>query len=420
MIRISGADLVLPDRVLAGATLLVTGDRISDIATGEQGDSNRVDLPPERGSYLQVDFSFRDHYIVPGFIDVHVHGVEGTDTLDGGAAIATIAERLPKYGVTAFCPTSIACEPAALRRMLAGVRLARTTRPPGGARVLPAHLESNFINPEYKGAQPAACLRLPPKSRRTGVTAEADKPGASQWTGDEILAEIAAGRPDVGIVTVAPELDGALELIADLVAHGHHVSLGHSGATYEEAMAAVRAGARQATHLFNRMPPLAHRVPALTGAVLESDEVIAELICDGVHVHPAMIRVAIAAKRPDRIMAITDGTAGSGLPRGSAATLGGYPISIRDAAYLDDGTIAGSTLTMDRAFARLVSEIGLSLSEAATVCSTTPARALGLQGFGVIAAGAVADFVVLNRDLQVVQTWIAGTLAWEGPSKTTV
>jgi N-acetylglucosamine-6-phosphate deacetylase len=224
----------------------------------------------------------------------------------------------------------------------------------------------------------------------------------------------------VGIVTAAPELEGAVDLIHDLVSHGHHVSLGHSGATHEQAMAGIRAGARQATHLFNRMTPLTHRAPGLAGALLESDEITAELICDGVHVHPAMMRVALAAKRPERIMAITDGTAGSGLPRGSHATLGGRRITVRDAAYLDDGTIAGSVLTMDRAFAKLTSEIGLSLVDAATVCSTTPARALALQGFGVLAAGAIADLVVLDRDLRVVQTWIAGTLAWGRSSKDAV
>jgi N-acetylglucosamine-6-phosphate deacetylase len=147
--------------------------------------------------------------------------------------------------------------------------------------------------------------------------------------------------------------------------------------------------------------------------VLESDDVIVELICDGVHVHPAMMRTALAAKRPERVMAITDGTAGSGLPPGSTATIGGYPIAIRDAAYLPDGTIAGSLLTMDRAFAKLTSEIGLSFPDAATVCATTPARALGLQGFGVISPGAMADLVVLDRDLNVVQTWIGGVLAWQ-------
>ena len=418
MIVLSGADLVLPDRVLGGGTLVLDGDRIVDVRPGADAAGD--------ASSPHLHFPFAEHYIVPGFIDVHVHGVEGLDTLDlppdGGShdgavsSIAGMAERLPRYGVTAFCPTTIACDPVALRRMLSNVRAARTQRPPAGARVLPAHLESNFINPDYKGAQPLDCLR--------GVRPGSDPcltpatPGA--WTGAEILAEIAAARPDVGIITIAPELDGAIDLIRELVAHEHHVSLGHSGATYEQAMEGVRAGARQATHLFNRMTPIGHRAPGLAGAVLESGDVIAELICDGVHVHPGMMRVALAAKRAEGIMAITDATAGAGLPRGSRSTIGGRPITVRDGAYLDDGTLAGSVLTMDRAFARLTSEVGISLSEAATVCATTPARALGLQGFGVIAPGAIADLVVLDRDLRVIQTWVAGTLAYEAPSKTTV
>src|SRR4029079_8574268 len=373
-----------------------------------------------------LHFPFAEHYIVPGFIDVHVHGVEGLDTLDlppdGGShdgavsSIAGMAERLPRYGVTAFCPTTIACDPVALRRMLSNVRAARTQRPPAGARVLPAHLESNSITPDYKRAQPLDCLRGVRPGSDPCLTPVA--PGA--WTGTEILAEIAAARPDVGIITIAPELDGAIDLIRELVAHEHHVSLGHSGATYEQAMEGVRAGARQATHLFNRMTPIGHRAPGLAGAMLESSDVIAELICDGVHVHAGMMRVALAAKGAEGIMAITDATAGAGLPRGSTPAIGGRPITVRDGAYLDDGTLAGSVLTMDRAFARLTSEVGISLSEAATVCATTPARALGLQGFGVIAPGAIADLVVLDRDLRVIQTWVAGTLAYEAPSKTTV
>ena len=407
MIRLVGADLVLPDRVVGGGTLVLDGERILSIDPGFSRDA----IPADAGRHADLELDLRDRYVVPGFIDVHVHGVEGSDTLDGGSAIADIAGKLARYGVTAFCPTSIACDPAALRQMLAGVRAARTTRPPGGARVLSAHLESNFINPDYKGAQPASCLRL-----LRGTDGARHGAGGAAWTGEDILDEIAAARPDVGIVTVAPEIDGAIDLIGDLVAHGHHVSLGHSGATYAQAMAGVRAGARQATHLFNRMTPVTHRAPGLAGAVLECDEVIAELVCDGVHVHPAMMRVAVAAKRPERIMAITDGTAGSGLPRGAHAMLGGRRIAVGDAAYLDDGTIAGSTLTMDRAFAKLTSEVGLSLPDAAIVCSTTPARALGLQGLGVLAQGAIADFTVLDRDLRVVQTWIAGTLAFERTS----
>ena len=365
MILLSGADLVLPDRVVDGSTLVLDGDRIVEIVAGDRAQDPQA-----------VHFSFPGHYVVPGFIDVHVHGVEGSDMLDGGTAIATVAEQMPRFGVTAFCPTSIACNPSSLRRMLSGVRSARTTRPPGGARVLPAHLESNFINPDYKGAQPLDCLRTarPGSDRGQTEVRQGSEPGLSPWTGADILREIEAARPDVGIVTVAPEVDGVIDLIRDLVSHGHHVSLGHSGATYEQAMEGVRAGARQATHLFNRMTPVSHHAPGLAAAMLASDEVIAELICDGVHVHPAMMRVALAAKRPDGIMAITDGTAGSGLPRGSRATIGGRPISIRDAAYLDDGTLAGSTLTMDRAFAKLITEVGLSLSDAATACATRSGR----------------------------------------------
>jgi N-acetylglucosamine-6-phosphate deacetylase len=420
MILLTGADLVLPDRVVTSGTLVLDGDRIVDVVHGPRGGGDR-----------DLHFDFPQHYIVPGFIDVHVHGVEGRDTLEGGDAIAEIAGRMPKFGVTAFCPTSLACPPQTLREMLAAVRRSRTTRPPGGARVLPAHLESNFISPEFKGAQPLECLRLPPSARRSPASglrpptsnlrpptsdlqppASGLQPPPSDWDGTDILREIDAARPDVGIVTIAPELDGAIELIRDLAGAGHHVSLGHSGATYEQGVEGIRAGARQATHLFNRMMPASHRAPGLTGAVLESDDVVAELVCDGVHVHGAMVHVALAAKRPERIMAITDGTAGSGLPPGTRSSIGGRPITIRDAAYLDDGTLAGSAITLDRAFALLVSGMGLSLTDAATVCSTTPARALNLQGFGVIAPGATADVVVLDRDLRVVQTWVAGTLAW--------
>jgi N-acetylglucosamine-6-phosphate deacetylase len=147
--------------------------------------------------------------------------------------------------------------------------------------------------------------------------------------------------------------------------------------------------------------------------VLDRDEVAAELICDGYHVHAAMCRVAVAAKGIHRVMAITDGTAASGLPAGSFARLGGQRIQARDdAAFLDDGTLAGSTLTMERAFRTIVTRFGGSVVDAATMCSTTPARELGLTGFGVIAPGAVADLVVLDRGFRVVRTFIGGELAW--------
>ena len=394
MIVLSGAALVLPDRILSPGTLVIENGRIAEI---------RPDAP-SAGSHSH--FAFHDHYIVPGFIDVHVHGTQGIDALDdrpAGDAVTAIAAQLPRYGVTAFCPTTVACDPAALRRVLDQVRRARASPSAGAARVLPAHLESNFINPEYCGAQPPQCLRAPTEDSR----------GDGEFTAVDILREIERAAPDVGIVTVAPELDGGLELIRWLAARVPRVSLGHSAATYDQALEAIGAGARHATHLFNRMPPLGHRTPGLAGAVLQTDEVAAEIICDGVHVHPAMVRTAIAAKRPARMFAITDGTSVSGLPVGSRARLGSHTIMAgSSAAVLDDGTLAGSTLTMEGAFQMLIGPIGLSLVDAVTLCATTPARELGLVGHGVLAPEAVADLVILDAMFSVVQTYVGGQLVY--------
>ena len=389
MIVLSGGDLVLPDRIVAGGSLILEGSRIAAVEADERG--------PSGGTRVDV----RGCYVVPGFIDVHVHGIGGHDTLDEGDALARIAAALPRFGVTAFCPTTVACAPDALGRVLSQVRTARAGHAKGSARVLPAHLESNFINPEFCGAQPVSCLRVP--------SGRDDRRAGGAFSGSDILDTIAASRPEVGIVTLAPEMDGCIDLVRSLVNDGHRVSLGHSGADFDTAIAAIDAGARHATHLFNRMSPLSHRAPGLVGAALLRHEVAAELICDGVHVHDAVCRLAIAAKGVDRMIAITDGTAGSGLSSGATARLGGRTIHVRDrAAYLDDGTLAGSTLTMDGALRRLVSQVGCSLREAVMMCSTTPARELKLSGFGTLSEGAFADVVVFSRELQVQRTFIDG------------
>ena len=391
---LAGADVVLADLVAGGLTVVIEGDRIADLVTG----------PREIGEREQrVDLT--GAIVVPGFVDVHVHGVLGVDTLDGPGSIDAIARQLPRFGVTAFCPTTVACAPEALDAVLRDVADARTRADRGpAARVLPAHLESNFLNPEYAGAQPVDCLRT-------------FRPGAPARAGDafgarDILDVIDRRRADVGIVTLAPEIDGGLELVRTLAALGVRVSIGHSGATYDEARAAIGAGVRHATHLFNRMRPMTHRDPGVAGAVLGSEEVAAELICDGRHVHPAMMRVAIAAKSAARVMAITDATAGAGLPAGARARLGGREILVADVATLADGTLAGSVLTMDRAFACLVGPCGVDLADAARLCSTTPARELGLVGLGVIAPGAFADLTVLDGQFRPIATWVGGRQVW--------
>ena len=403
MIVLAKGDVVLPDRVLSEGTIIIDAGRIAAIEPGAV----------DPGQATTIDAS--DCYIVPGFIDVHVHGVEGYDTLDGGESVAEIAARLPRYGVTAFCPTTVACPPKELRGFLNQVRDSRVAAVSGRARVLPAHLESNFISPEYKGAQPLACLRNPRRALAEWAAkpGQAEGAGPGRFAGAEVLSEIERGAPDIGIITVAPEIDGGIDLIDWLTTRGLRVSLGHSGASYDEAQAAIAAGARHATHLFNRMPPLDHRKPGLVGAILQAEEVAAELICDGVHVHPALIRTAVSAKRPTRIMAITDATAGAGLPVGTHTMLGDQAITVNEsAAFLADGTLAGSVLTMDRAFEMLVTRVGFSPVEAAMMCATTPARELGLVGHGAIVAGAVADLVVLDPQFVVVQTYVAGRLIY--------
>jgi N-acetylglucosamine-6-phosphate deacetylase len=398
MILLAGADLVLPDRLLRASSVLIDGERIVAIeprAIDAPAGARRLDLPGRT--------------IVPGFVDVHVHGIEGHDVLDGPGAIAAVAARLPRYGVTSFCPTSIACDPASLRSMLAEASALIDSLPRDAARVLPAHLESNFINPAYSGAQPLDCLRSPSVATRD-ATADSREP----FTGRDILDVIEAERRAVGIVTIAPELEGGLDLVARLEAAGPVVSIGHSGATYEQSLAAIDAGVSHATHLFNRMSPMTHRAPGIPGAVLQSERVRVELVCDGFHVHPAMMTMVLRSKGAAGVMAITDGTAGSGLPVGARARLGRRPIIVTErTAELEDGTVAGSVLTMDAAF-RLLMRLGATPIDAARMCATTPADQVRRIDVGRIAEGAMADLVVLDGEWRVERTFLAGR-PWRNP-----
>lgn len=385
----SDATVVAGPRTLTGHSVVVEGGVIVDIfpgmAAARPGDGH-VSLP--------------GRVLLPGFIDLHVHGAAGVDVLDGPGAVAAVARTLPKWGVTAFSPTSLACGPAVLGAFLAEVARERGTPARASARVLPAHLESNFISPEYRGAQPAGALTTPFATADDG------------FSGADVLAVIDAHPGAVGIVTLAPERPGGLDLVKRFVSAGILASIGHSGATLEEAEAAFAVGVSRATHLFSAMPPFSHRQPGLVGAILSRADIFAEMICDGVHVHPAMMRVAIAAKGPDRLVGITDGTAASGLPPGSRTHLGGRPIVARDAARLDDGALAGSVLTMNRALTTLTDRCGMDLAAASRALATTPAHDMRLGHTGIIAPGAAADLVVLDATMNVEQTWVAGVRVW--------
>lgn len=406
MLILADAEVVLPDRVLKPGAVLMAGDRIAAVEEGRpsQPEARVVSLAGRR--------------ILPGFVDVHVHGLLGDDVLDGPDALARMASAMPRFGVTAFCPTAVACTPARLRRLLDAVGAARA-RPPSGARVLPAHLESGFIHADYRGAQPASCLRLPPalgsghsrKGRQSSGRGQ-EATGAA-FEAEDILVEIERAAPAVAVVTLAPELPGSLPLIAWLRERHIRTSLGHSSASFEEGLAAIEAGARRATHLFNCMPRLHHRAPGLAGAVLQSADVAVEIIGDGHHLHPAVIRLVVETKQPSGTMAVTDGTAGSGLPPGTRARLGEQPVTVGPrVATLDDGTLAGSTTTMDRVFGLLHNEVGLSVVDAAWLCATTPARRLGHDDVGAIAPGQRADLTVLGQDGRVERTYVDGRLVF--------
>ncbi len=297
---LTGATLVVNDRLLTGHSLVVEDGLVAEIVPEHR-------LPDSH----DVEVTLPGRLVVPGFIDLHVHGVAGVDVLDDADAVARVAAMLPRWGVTAFSPTSLACSPDVLRVFLDAVRGTEGARPVGSAKVLPAHLESNFLNPDFRGAQPAEALRLP------------DGEVVGGYSGADILRVIFDHVPQVGIVTLAPERAGGLDLVRRLVSAGVLVSVGHTGATFDEARAAFDAGASRATHLYSAMPPFSHRDPGVVGAVLSNPAVFAELICDGVHVHPIAMQITLAAKslisnrggdrRHGRVWA-TEGIAGS--PRG--------------------------------------------------------------------------------------------------------
>jgi N-acetylglucosamine-6-phosphate deacetylase len=380
-IVIRGGDVVLPDRVAERHSVVIEDGRITAIV------SDGREPPTTAGETVDV-VDVAGTLVLPGFVDVHVHGAAGHDVLDGPGAVAAVAAVLPRFGVTAWCPTSVACSPESLDTFLtevAGLRAAEG----GGARVLGAHLESNFINPEFRGAQPAEWIRAP-----------AD--------GHNLLDVIRRHRAAVATVTMAPEIAGGAGLLTSLVADGFRVSLGHSAATVEEAEAAFSAGARGVTHLFNRMPPLAHRSPGLAGAALARDGVVVEVIGDGWHVHPSVMRTVWAAKGPGQVAAITDGTAGSGCPAGSRARIGGREVTVGEVARLDDGTVAGSVTTMTNVWVRWVNDVRVPLVDATRMCATTPAAEAGRPDLGRIVMGAPADLVAVDAGGQVRHTWVGG------------
>jgi N-acetylglucosamine-6-phosphate deacetylase len=336
-----------------------------------------------------------ESYIAPGFIDVHVHGIAGADAMDGSQdSLARIAERFASHGVTGFLPTTMTESLDVTLRAAHQIQefmSTQTDRAPAGAQALGIHLEGPWISPQYKGAQNEQHILAPDEQT--------------------VHRMLDAAPGTVKIVTLAPELPGADDTIRLLREQGIYVSIGHTGATYEQALQAVALGATHITHCFNAMTGLNHRKPGVVGAALMVDDLFAELIADGVHVHPDVMRLLIRAKGRDRVMLITDAMAAAECPDGTYA-LGGQAVFVRDGeARLSDGTLAGSTLVLDRAVRNLVQLCRISLVDAVYMASTTPAAAIGLgANKGRICAGYDADFTILDGTLHPTGVMIGGMI----------
>lgn len=331
-------------------------------------------------------------WLVPGFIDGHVHGGDGAqfNTTDADE-IDRVARFHVRHGTTGLLATTVAAPVDELCAAVAAI--ADQTRT--GAEILGVHLEGPFLNAKRAGAMDPDLFLDP-------------DPAALEQL-------VAAGAGSVRMMTIAPELPGALELIRRLTEAGVAASLGHTDASFDEAEAAVRAGARSATHLFNAMRPLHHREPGVLGAALDLPELSFELICDGVHVAPRVARMVYRLKGNAGVRLITDATAAAGMPDGDYR-LGAAAVEVRAgrATLVGRGSIAGSTLTMDAALRNAVNFLGVTVEQAVAMASTNPARLLGLgERKGAIAAGMDADLVLLDEELSVRGTMVGGDWALE-------
>lgn len=329
-------------------------------------------------------------YVVPGFIDLHVHGADGHDTMDATpAAIQGMGRFYAKHGVTSYYPTTMTMPANAIQAALENVE--RCPQPAMGAQHLGVHVEGPYLNLAYKGAQPPEYFR-PPSPAEYG-----------QWLETGVCK----------LITVAPEIAGGLAMIEALTTQGVEFAIGHSAATYDEAVKGFNAGIRQVTHVFNGIVGLHHREPGALAAILTDDRVNAQLIADGIHVHPAMIRLLIRAKGAEHVMLITDAIQAAGLSDGDYS-LGGQQVTVKGGiARIANGALAGSTLTMDQAIRNMVAFTDLPLQKIIGMASSVPARAMRLTTKGKLAAGYDADIVLLNRELEVMLTLVAGNIVYQ-------
>jgi N-acetylglucosamine-6-phosphate deacetylase len=378
-LQILGATLLTPEATLPDHSLIIEHGRIASISSAPA----ELDAPT---------LNARGFTVIPGLIDIHTHGGDGADTMDATPeAITTIARFLARHGVTSYLPTTITASAESTRKAIANLR--NLPQPKDGAQHLGIHLEGPYLCHEQRGAQPEAHLRNP------------DPAEYADWFEDEL----------VRLITLAPELDGAEELIRRATAAGVEIALGHTAADEATTRAAINLGAKQATHVFSGMPAFHHRLLNVLTVALTDDRLYAQAIVDGIHIHPDVVRMITRLKSTRRLILISDSIRAAGLGDGEY-DLGGETIRVQNGvtrrAY--DGGLAGSTLTMDAALRNVMKFTNLALAEALPMATSVPAEAMGWSGRkGVIRIGADADLVFLDEKFNVCLTMVAGRVVYQ-------
>ena len=332
-------------------------------------------LRPERNEEVT---DLAGETLLPGFVDVHIHAFAGHDTMQGEEAVRAMSRELYRLGVAAFCPTTMSADPEETLRAIRGIRAVMDRPEPAGARVLGAHMEAPFLQESRAGAQRKEFFLDP--SMETLETLTGGDTGA------------------VRLITIAPEKAGSEPFIRRAAEAGIHVSVGHTSATAEQTHQAAEWGADHVTHTFNAQTPLHHRAPGVPGAALTDDRMYCEMICDGIHLHRDTVRLLARCKGPERAVAVTDAMEAAGLPDGEYA-LGGQKVYVRDGeARLEDGTLAGSVLTMPKALENLIHVFGIRPAEACAMCTCTPADSIGEKTAGRMLPGSPAVLTRWSRD----------------------
>ena len=379
--------LFTPLEEIAAPLLLVDDGRITEISS--------LSRQEVAANTRLVDFG--DAVLAPGFFDIHIHGGAGLDLMGASASdLPRLGKFLASHGVTGYFPTTVAAPLdatcTALGRLADAIESAERTMAGTGdgaqARPLGIHLEGPFLSHKRRGVHPPENLLEPTL---------------------EIFDKLwQAARGKVRMMTIAPEIPGAMEVIPEAARRGVCVSIGHSDAEMPIAREAVAAGARHATHTFNAMRPLDHRDPGVIGEVLSDDRITADLIADGIHVAPPVVKLFLQAKGPERAVLITDAISATGMPDGRYQ-LGPIQVDVKDGKCTANGSLAGSVLTMDRAVRNVTQFSHWSLRDAVQAASLNPARAVGMaENIGVLAAGSRADFTVLGPNSEVIRTIVGG------------